>query len=459
MRKPLSNQLHHERISRLYSLVDKDLLKQLTEIIAPNAAEIANTFYKTMLSHSETHAFLNHSMVNDRLRHTMADWVVDILQPREEEEFEAHIKRQYFIGNVHARINIPMGLVNYGFSVLKTEMKNLIMDSQLKPELIPKALDLMHMMVDQAGYYINESYIGDLIINQRNEQALRLHVLNKDVALECERIRASLFDWLRNTLTHFHQKSNEGKYTYSPLMHSEVGLWVTHKAEMMFPDLQDISKLENLLSELDSLADNALKNRDNPRNDDFFYEINQKTSDAAWLLANLSEHSQKHENGRDPLTRVLNRRYLPVIMQRETEISVRDSSPYSALMIDIDHFKQINDTHGHAAGDSILQQFCELLMNNVRTSDFVFRMGGEEFLVVLVNSELATATGIADKILATIAACDFILPNGESMRISASIGLSSHDGHPDYSHILTRADKALFQAKSAGRNQIVIAEI
>jgi len=125
----------------------------------------------------------------------------------------------------------------------------------------------------------------------------------------------------------------------------------------------------------------------------------------------------------------------------------------SVLMIDIDHFKNINDTYGHSSGDAVLQQVAETILSLCRPSDFVFRYGGEEFLVALVEADEDKAFAIGEELRRQIAQQPMNLPDGARQSVTLSIGVAAFNGHPDYSHLVNAADRALYRAKQAGRNR------
>lgn len=127
------------------------------------------------------------------------------------------------------------------------------------------------------------------------------------------------------------------------------------------------------------------------------------------------------------------------------------------LLLDIDHFKRVNDQHGHDAGDRVLQSLASVLVNQMRASDFVFRYGGEEFLVVLGEVDVARAESIAEMLRQRVASADILLAANQSIKITVSIGVAAFDGHPDYQRLVERADKALYDAKHGGRNRCVLA--
>lgn len=154
----------------------------------------------------------------------------------------------------------------------------------------------------------------------------------------------------------------------------------------------------------------------------------------------------------DALTGVYNRRRFDEKLTEYTLLFRRTGRPFSLLLIDADHFKRINDTHGHAVGDAVLQQLAQLIQASVRTTDFIARYGGEEFAVLL--PEIATPDTpevVAEKIRAAIASADF--PGIEQVTVSIGIGLADP---ADNSHValLKRADQQLYQAKANGRNRV-----
>ena len=177
------------------------------------------------------------------------------------------------------------------------------------------------------------------------------------------------------------------------------------------------------------------------------------------------EHSLRAANERnrilsitDALTGAFNRRYLMEQLPRELERSRRYAYPLSLLMCDIDHFKDINDVRGHAAGDEVLQQFVARIQKSLRSnSDWIARYGGEEFLIVLPATAYAGAVSVAEKIRKVIAAVPFDTQLGE-VGITASFGVASTGpGGPDLllnvDALIRCADECLYRSKQAGRDR------
>lgn len=155
----------------------------------------------------------------------------------------------------------------------------------------------------------------------------------------------------------------------------------------------------------------------------------------------------------DPLTGLLNRYGLQHVLAREHAESRRYTRPLSCLMVDLDNFKKVNDTYGHAIGDLALQQIANILREAVRRSDTVFRYGGEEFLVLLPETDLEGATALAEKIRSSTS----LRPFGDGERIfnlTLSAGASTLRDDESGNDMIARADMALYHAKEAGRNRV-----
>jgi diguanylate cyclase (GGDEF)-like protein len=158
----------------------------------------------------------------------------------------------------------------------------------------------------------------------------------------------------------------------------------------------------------------------------------------------------------DPLTGLYNRRYLWEFLRREWIKAKRKESSLAVIMIDLDHFKRINDAHGHQAGDFVLTAVAGLLRTHIRSSDIVCRYGGEEFALVLPEASLENVRLRAEHIRAAIKRLDFRHEGVPLGRITASLGVALFPHHADSPDSLIRAaDEALYEAKGAGRDRTV----
>jgi diguanylate cyclase (GGDEF)-like protein len=154
---------------------------------------------------------------------------------------------------------------------------------------------------------------------------------------------------------------------------------------------------------------------------------------------------------RDPLTGLYNRRFMEEVLESFALQSERRNAPMSAIMIDLDHFKRLNDQHGHAVGDAVLRDVAGVILSSLRKSDVACRYGGEELIILLPDSDLVTARAKAEEIRKRIAD----LSPGEGITVSASLGVASiPQTSSNPGDLLTMADAALYKAKQDGRNRV-----
>jgi two-component system, cell cycle response regulator len=161
---------------------------------------------------------------------------------------------------------------------------------------------------------------------------------------------------------------------------------------------------------------------------------------------------KKREATIDGLTKVYNRNYFEMYLAQEVSRTKRYKRELSLIITDIDYFKRINDTYGHLTGDTVLQEFAQIMMQQCRRSDLIARFGGEEFIILLPETPLKGGIIVAERMCQRIAAHTF----QEVEHITASFGVASLITDGDGREMLRRADSALYQAKNNGRNQVVI---
>jgi len=159
----------------------------------------------------------------------------------------------------------------------------------------------------------------------------------------------------------------------------------------------------------------------------------------------------------DQLTGLYNRRYMESHLKTQIHHALQNGKSVSFLIIDVDFFKTINDTHGHDVGDLVLKQFAQRLSVNVRGLDLACRYGGEEFVVVMPDTDVAFAYSIAERLRQEIADNPFdVVPGADPLSLTISIGVTSSEGKDDNADaLLKRADQALYRAKNEGRNRVV----
>ncbi|MDR7333126.1 diguanylate cyclase [Roseateles asaccharophilus] len=170
-------------------------------------------------------------------------------------------------------------------------------------------------------------------------------------------------------------------------------------------------------------------------------------------------HELREQSLRDPLTGLHNRRFMEEMLRKELQRAARNQTTVSLVMVDLDNFKQINDRHGHAAGDAVLRAAGKLLARSLRSSDAACRFGGEEFVLILPNCAKAQAAQKADQIREALLAL-VITDSGKPLQVTASFGIACSDEVNDDPQLLHEAaDGAVYEAKRRGRNCVVISEM
>lgn len=185
-------------------------------------------------------------------------------------------------------------------------------------------------------------------------------------------------------------------------------------------------------------------------------ETRARLADSRRQLADTLEQVQRLAS-RDELTHALNRRALVAALERERSRAERSGAPFCIAMIDLDHFKRVNDTYGHAAGDAVLRSFAAVVQDTMRATDVFGRYGGEEFLVILVGTGAGAALEAVERIRTAIAMRDWraIVPDGG---VTMSAGVAAFRKGDTVEQLLHRADQALYEAKKAGRNRTILSE-
>jgi|TARA_R110000868_G_scaffold244855_1_gene501322 diguanylate cyclase (GGDEF)-like protein len=181
------------------------------------------------------------------------------------------------------------------------------------------------------------------------------------------------------------------------------------------------------------------------------------------LVSRVSRYAERlHEiSMTDMLTGIGNRRYFLKRSRQEIKRAARMKKDLCLCMIDIDHFKPVNDTHGHAAGDYVLREFVEIIKSAIRLEDDVARIGGEEFILLLPASDIQSALIVAERVRQRLEERPFVLPDtNQSIKLTASFGLSQVklEDDEDVEVAMSRADEALYLSKETGRNRITYSD-
>jgi diguanylate cyclase len=451
-----------EELKGIYSKENKDVIELLSVSIKPHARQIAEGFYKVMLSNKDTEVFLDSELVKERLTDSMTAWITALFDfYGDDAQLRRVMQQQIDVGHVHARIDLPMSFVNYGARVLKKVMSEQLCASSIEfgDGGGKRAIVILNQIIDTMISLINESYVKKIVIDEKSAQAFRMHVSAKALAFDCERLRSALLEWVRELLSVVCEPEFN-KEEIPSLRFSEFGLWLVHKGELILADRDELPKLKQFLHSTEDLSRqfSSMPNRDPAFVSRLISMINNEVDHISWLLKSVSREMLDLDNSRDTLTNLFNRRYIPTVLTHEVDCSIKTGARFGILYADIDHFKMINDDYGHENGDAVLRQFSELLSRSVRAGDFLFRYGGEEFLVVVADVQRTVLCEVAEKIRRGVENTTFKLSDGKIIPVTVSIGAAIHDGHPDYMRTINQADQALYIAKENGRNRVELNE-
>lgn len=426
----------------------------LGEIIDTHCDELVREFYDVLMAHQDGNAFLDNLVVEDRLSHALGAWLRTLVTTDLRAGIDDFVALQSRVGGIHARMKVPNHLVMQGASLLKSRIGCLVSKHSPDPHIAQTTLIMLDELFDYALNIMSEAYVTDIRDRAKVDEAFRLYNLGQDINLERETQRSALMEWSQHVL--FELVGNQDRSDFSPLTSSPFGLWIRHRASMLFQDSPIIDAINAIIREVDEECLPAIVNSD-PRSMQSLKQLHDKIEEIKFLLSDLFQSAAAIENGRDPLSRTLNRRFLSSVLVREVMLAKESGLELSVALIDADYFKQINDRFGHATGDLVLSHIAGTLLNTVRATDFVFRYGGEEFLVVFTETGLDEATRIADRLRRELADRPANIPDQGSIPVTVSIGVAQFEGHPDYEFMLRRADESLYLAKQGGRNRVIAA--
>jgi diguanylate cyclase len=276
----------------------------------------------------------------------------------------------------------------------------------------------------------------------------------QNLAGDYKHLCISLSEWMRDLLLAIQKNQYQNSHKPS-IRRSDFGLWIGHKAHLFLDD----AELDGLLDLLD-VMDDELRILQTELNDpeqacNSLDRLNNTVSQTIALLSNIAKNTTQVDNAKDTLTQLFNERYLNNILRHEMAYSLRHDILFGITHIDIDSFKQINEQYGHDNGDKILLQLANVLSKQVRAGDFVFRLKGGEFLIILVDINAIMLSKVAEKIREAVEGVVFELDKAATLFITVSIGAALHNRHPDFERTIKLASNALYEAKNTGKNKVV----
>ncbi|HED1418414.1 TPA: diguanylate cyclase [Kluyvera georgiana] len=441
----------------LLDQTDPQIRQQAADIAVAHAQALSVEFYRVVLADPHAEEFLSNEQVEKQLKTALEKWLIDILSCNVG-DVEGLMAAQHTVAEVHARIGIPVELVEMGFRVLKKILYPVIIYG---PQPSADKLQIYHFAInsiDLAMEVMSRAFSFSESSMAKEDENYRIFSLLENAEEEKERQISSLLSWELEIIYKVVLDGDLGNTL--PLSQSDFGLWFNHKGRHYFSGIAEVGHISRLLQDFDGILATI---NDTPKPLDskthrnkFLLQLRSTVSQITTLLRELFEEVSRHEVGMDVLTKLLNRRFLPTIFKREIAHANRVGTPLSILVIDVDKFKQINDTWGHNTGDEILRRVSQVFYDNVRSSDYVFRYGGDEFIIVLTESTAHDTLRTAERIRSRVEKTKVKAPNGEDIMLSLSIGAAMFSGHPDYERLIQLADEARYIAKKRGRNCVEI---
>ncbi|OIR14705.1 diguanylate cyclase DosC [mine drainage metagenome] len=441
---------------QLHQQVPETTKRLISDTVNRCAPDLATLFYEHMLADKEAKPYISHDVVSQRLHASMQGWLRELFSLQQQDPKEIY-KYQCHVGVVHARIQMPISLVLRGTRLLKQAITEYLVVTELDRAGLVQATRFVSEVMELSMSAMTDSYIVNVGKSVRTDESYRMFALGQNMLAERERQRAALSEWAQHILLHLLGDEAAG---VPEMRHSEFGLWLQHKASIIFHEAPELERIRACVERLERTLLPSLieKRRSGGDARAAMRQVEADIGEVKFLLTGLFDRFIEVESGRDSLTRLLNRRYLPTILMRELALARNSDVPFAILLLDIDHFKNINDTHGHDGGDLVLQQAADLVTSSVRVGDFIFRYGGEELLVVLVEIGREQALQVAETIRERFASEPLRVGDGKVTDVTVSIGVAAYNGHPDYERIVKDADDALYRAKNYGRNRCELAD-
>ncbi|WP_168200020.1 GGDEF domain-containing protein [Acetobacter vaccinii] len=422
----------------------------LRTIVDESGGDCVNVFYESLLQHKYAAQFLDKKMIEDRLRVDLLLWMKSLFSVQEE-DIDALCDFQRKVGAVHAKLEIPTHLVVYGLYTIKQRLFDCIVKFFPEQDDRLTAISYVSSMTDFSLKFISQSYDTDLRKKIESDEAFRMVSLGQDLNYEKEIQKTTFFDWCTHAL--FCLCENE-VYKVTKLTESQFGLWMSHKGQALFKGTNEYSLIKDKIRQIDLLVEGMQDGSVDTMV--LTADLKKNVSEFNFLINRAFHSIESIQNGLDPLTKMLNRRFLDTVIQNEISFSIANDKKFSLVMLDIDHFKNINDSRGHLVGDEVLRFVADIIMKSLRANDFVFRYGGEEFLIVLTEASSEEARKCAERIRTDVAATPIFLSDNDKVSVTLSGGVSTFDEQTRTKVIINQADQALYQAKRQGRNRIVI---
>jgi diguanylate cyclase len=440
--------------------VDHAIVERVWAIVQEQASSLSAKFYVAMFEDPLAARMLDHDVVNRRLLASMQRWLLEVFDPASDAAGLAQTQRR--TGEVHARVGVPITMVSRGGRVLARHIVASLDAGDLDRSALLSAALYVHEMLGLTIDTMASAFAQNTNRLARSDEAYRLYHHGQDLRADRERRRSELLEWSQQILErYFWDAGDPTVMRAADTAQAPFALWLNHKAAMLFEGSAEVAAIQSEVRRVEGdLVPRLARARDHHAEARVVVAAIQRAVDhIKVLLVSMFDQQIAAKDARDAITGLLNRRYFPSVVRREITLSQTQSIPFALLMLDVDSFAGLaGAATGPDAGAAVLSRVAALVQDHLRAGDFVFRIGDDEFLVLLTECTGHDAMQVAEGLRQAIAGLRIESTHGEAMSVSVSIGVAAYDGHPDYQHLLDRADAALRRAKQEGRNRCVMAE-
>ena len=280
-------------------------------VIRDDLDHLVQRFYETLLKHDMASQFLSHAMVQERLGGSLKTWLLTLMDFDPKGDVDGFSARQRKIGDVHARMKIPVNLVLEGTSGLKIDISRKVLANHDNRNS-GTAIVLLNELMDFAMLQMSGAYVEGISQRAKVEEAYRLFTLGQDVGVERESQRAALMEWSQTSI--FSLFGSTGRLHLEPIAASEFGLWLRHRGSIMFQGSIMLRNIEKAMAEIDGELIPRIGQVDTihgPEAAPLVARLQTLIEEIKYLLADLFQSLSASAGARDPLTSALNRKFLP----------------------------------------------------------------------------------------------------------------------------------------------------
>ncbi|WP_457642259.1 diguanylate cyclase [Persephonella sp.] len=403
-------------------------------------------FFSELLENSYLQEFFSSDDI-DRIRESQISSFLAALEEDDEKLRERYIQ----LGKFHYRINLPY--VEF-FGSLETLKKHIFVSLMREEKLDARTLNNCFKLFEKIKNYSALGYLFSIV--EEDKSTIQGEI---DKKLEEDFIKEHLI-WFHDLLFDIENLSETPSVEVDENK-CKVSTWLnSDEIKDLFINEDELNKIKFIhrsIHESAKEAYNTISRKEYLKLlETYVYLVKNVLAMISILTVEFAKRNVE-KSRKDPLTNVLNRSIMEMVLNRTFEISKVSETPISIAMLDLDDFKKINDRFGHLVGDCVLKKIAEIIIKSLRKSDFVFRYGGEEFLILLPSTDEENAYRIMEKVRKNIENAEIVCEN-EKVKITASIGVITvyPDERIDIKNLINKADKNLYIAKKSGKNRVFL---